>query len=445
MNLLQMFGQRSCLRVSGLRKLTARRLSGFLAAVAAVVITLTEGVVDAFAAEANYMSKNSVVAETDGTRFFRASEGVLVEDLAGEVFEEQNANVAYNPASGVKVLTAYATLKHFGPNFQFETSVLLDGNIAGGTFCGDIFLYGSDPFFDRESLKEVFQELKNRGVDKVDGALFVSGDFKYSGNASGSRSAGALKKVFARRLRRAKTVSISGVSVRVASVKVKEHSSSAPEKLSFLIPDKLSWTWPEESSTLSPTSPSSSFSSPSFKVQSPTVLALLKDMLSRSDNDMAATFGNLLGGPQAIAKICRADFALTPEMLSIQTSSGLGINRVSPKAMMAALRGFKRLLGDFNLELEDALPVAGIDRGTIFNRFAESKLKGVLVGKTGTLKETDRGACVLVGEMRTLSRGEVLFVVFQRGRNTTQLRLSQNNFLEDLLLDSGGPGFKYAG
>jgi D-alanyl-D-alanine carboxypeptidase len=180
-------------------------------------------------------------------------------------------------------------------------------------------------------------------------------------------------------------------------------------------------------------------------VQSPTVLALLKDMLSRSDNDMAATFGNLLGGPQAIAKICRADFALTPEMLSIQTSSGLGINRVSPKAMMAALRGFKRLLGDFNLELEDALPVAGIDRGTIFNRFAESKLKGVLVGKTGTLKETDRGACVLVGEMRTLSRGEVLFVVFQRGRNTTQLRLSQNNFLEDLLLDSGGPGFKYAG
>jgi D-alanyl-D-alanine carboxypeptidase len=182
-----------------------------------------------------------------------------------------------------------------------------------------------------------------------------------------------------------------------------------------------------------------------IEVKSPTVLALLKDMLSRSDNDMAATFGEAVGGTQAVASVCRADFAVSDDALSIATSSGLGVNRVSPKAMIAALRGFKKLLAGYKLNLSDALPIAGIDYGTIYKRFAQSELKGVLVGKTGTLKQTDNGASVLVGEMSTLSRGQVLFVVFQRGRNTYQLRQSQNRFLEHVLSDSGGPGSKYSG
>ncbi|MBA3856002.1 MAG: hypothetical protein C0507_03740 [Cyanobacteria bacterium PR.3.49] len=382
-----------------------------IAAVAALVITLTEGVCDVFAAESTDMFKRTVFAEAGQAPAIGSSQGYRVEDLQGDVLKEQNSEIAYNPASGVKVLTAYATLKRFGPDFQFETSILLDGETVDGVFSGDIFLEGSDQFFNSETLKQVIAALDENGIERVEGAVFVSSDFKFEGNAAGRKSAIALRKALGIRQKRAKLLA-SGVRFKVKSAGVKR----APLSAQLLA-----------------------------KSRSPKILALLKDMLSRSDNEMAATFGHLLGGPQEIAKTCRTDFELDASTLNIQTASGLGVNRVSPKAMIAALRGFKNLLAEHKLDLSDALPIAGVDHGTIFQRFADSDVKGVMVGKTGTLKQTDRGACVLVGEMRTLLRGEILFVVFQRGRNTTQLRLSQNIFVENLLLDYGGAGLKYAG
>lgn len=382
----------------------------FIAAVAALVITLTEGVFDVFAAESTDIFKRTVFAQAGQAPAAGSSQGHLVEDLKGEVLKEQNAEVAYNPASGVKVLTAYAALKRFGPDHQFHTMVLLDGNILAGVYSGDILLEGSDPFFNGETLNQVIAALDENGIERVEGGIFVSSDFRFDGNAPGRKSAVALRKEIGIRSKRARMLS-SSVRFNLKSEGVKR----APLSANLLA-----------------------------TAHSPKILTMLKDMLSRSDNEMAASFGRLLGGPQVIAQTCRADFGLDADVLSIQTASGLGVNRVSPKAMIAALRGFKGLLAEYKLDLSDALPIAGVDHGTIFQRFADSDVKGVMVGKTGTLKQTDRGACVLVGEMRTLLRGEILFVVFQRGRNTAQLRLSQNIFVEDLLLDSGGPGLEYA-
>lgn len=369
--------------------------------------------VGTFAADSKTMELSTISTEAKNEQFMRASQGFLVEEADGQIIEEQNTDTAYNPASAVKVLTAYATIKQFGPDYRFETKVLFDGSTHDGSFVGDIYFQGKDPFFSVANLQTVFAAFKEQGVKVVDASLFVSPDFKFAGNAAGQKSAIAVKNVFGGgKKRRAKTLRTAGLSVRLKVAQVK----LAPAQTPLLT-----------------------------EVKSPTVLALLKDMLSRSDNDMAATFGEAVGGTQAVARVCRADFAVSDDALSIGTSSGLGVNRVSPKAMIAALRGFKKLLAGYKLNLSDALPIAGIDYGTIYKRFADSELKGVLVGKTGTLKQTDNGASVLVGEISTLSRGKVLFVVFQRGRNTYQLRQSQNRFLEHVLSDSGGPGSKYAG
>lgn len=369
--------------------------------------------VGTFAADSKTMEFSTISTEAKNEQFMRASQGFLVEEADGQIIEEQNTDTAYNPASAVKVLTAYATIKQFGPDYRFETKVLFDGSTHDGSFVGDIYFQGKDPFFSVANLQTVFAAFKEQGVKVVDASLFVSPDFKFAGNAAGQKSAIAVKNVFGGgKKRRAKTLRTAGLSVRLKVAQVK----LAPAQTPLLT-----------------------------EVKSPTVLALLKDMLSRSDNDMAATFGEAVGGTQAVARVCRADFAVSDDALSIGTSSGLGVNRVSPKAMIAALRGFKKLLAGYKLNLSDALPIAGIDYGTIYKRFADSELKGVLVGKTGTLKQTDNGASVLVGEISTLSRGKVLFVVFQRGRNTYQLRQSQNRFLEHVLSDSGGPGSKYAG
>lgn len=366
-----------------------------------------------FAADSKTMGLSTSSIEAKNEQLMRASQGFLVEEVDGQIIEEQNADTAYNPASAVKVLTAYATIKQFGPDYRFETKVLFDGSTHDGAFEGDIYFQGKDPFFNVVCLQSVFAAFKTKGVKTVDASLFVSPDFKFAGNAAGQKSANAVKGLFGgAKEKRARALRTSGLSVRLKVAQVK----AAPAEAELLT-----------------------------EVKSPTVLALLKDMLSRSDNDMAAIFGEVVGGTQAVARVCRADFAVSDNALSIATSSGLGVNRVSPKAMIAALRGFKKLLAGYKLNLSDALPIAGIDYGTIYRRFAESELKGVLVGKTGTLKQTDNGASVLVGEMSTLSRGQVLFVVFQRGRNTYQLRQSQNRFLEHVLSDSGGPGSKYSG
>ncbi len=403
--------QRLLMRAPGLKHFSLRNLCRFVAVVVAFSFTLTLGVGDTFAAESNNMPNLSVLANADKDRLLHESQGYLVEELDGRVIEEQNEDVAYNPASAVKILTAYATLKRFGPDFKFETKVLIDGQTKSGRFEGDIFFEGSDPFFSTAGLQEVFAAFKMRGINAVDASLFVSHDFQFFGTAAGQRSASAVKGLFGGgKKRRARALRTGGVVVKLKSVQVKIAPAQA-ERLTV--------------------------------VQSQTVLALLKDMLSRSDNEMAAIFGDILGGPQVVAMTCRADFAVTSDALSIATSSGLGVNRVSPRAMIAALRGFKRLLSGFKLNLSDALPIAGIDYGTICRRFADTDLKGILVGKTGTLHQTDRGASVLVGEISTLQRGQMLFVVFQRGRNTLKLRSSQNRFLEELLTESGGPGVKY--
>lgn len=409
----EQFSQRLFVRALGWRYQTRRAFARFLTALVVFATLFTLGADSALAADSNPMAPLSLLPAIEKDSFMRESQGFLVEELDGKIIEEQNTDTAYNPASAVKVLTAYTTIKQFGPDFRFATKLLIDGSTEGNLFEGDIYLEGRDPFFDTARLQEVFAAFKTKGINTVDASLFVSPDFKFVGQTQGQKSAKAVKNLFGGgKKKRARVLRTAGLRVNLKIAEVR--------------------TPPQGAQLLT-------------EIKSPTVLALLKDMLSRSDNEMAAIFGQEVGGPQAVARVCRADFGVSMEALSIATTSGLGVNRVSPKAMIAALRGFKKLLAGYKLNLKDALPIAGIDQGTIYKRFEGSELKDVLVGKTGTLKQTDNGASVLVGEMSTLLRGHILFVVFQRGRNTRQLRQSQNLFLEHVLSESGGPGSKYSG
>ncbi len=53
--------------------------------------------------------------------------GVLIESVDGNVVVESNSNFTFNPASNVKIATAFAVLKTFGPEFRFMTNVYTDG------------------------------------------------------------------------------------------------------------------------------------------------------------------------------------------------------------------------------------------------------------------------------------------------------------------------------
>jgi D-alanyl-D-alanine carboxypeptidase/D-alanyl-D-alanine-endopeptidase (penicillin-binding protein 4) len=108
----------------------------------------------------------------------------------------------------------------------------------------------------------------------------------------------------------------------------------------------------------------------------------------------------MLGGPYAVARIVQLNAQIAPEEFYIQTSSGLGQNRVTPRAMMKLLRALRNELAKNKMSFSDIMPVAGIDKGTLEGRFDADFARGSVVGKTGTMANTDGGVSSLAGEIK---------------------------------------------
>ena len=91
--------------------------------------------------------------------------GILVETLDGKVIKESYSNYAFNPASNVKVATAYAILKTFGPDYRFPTNVWTDGQIDrhNGVLIGNLYISGRDLGFNLEHGVDIANELNAIG------------------------------------------------------------------------------------------------------------------------------------------------------------------------------------------------------------------------------------------------------------------------------------------
>ena len=77
----------------------------------------------------------------------------------------------------------------------------------------------------------------------------------------------------------------------------------------------------------------------------------------------------MIGGAFAVARTVQLNANITPAEFILQTSSGLGMNRVTPKAMMKLLRTLRSDLSKWKMTFADIMPVAGIDKGTLEGRF----------------------------------------------------------------------------
>ena len=103
------------------------------------------------------------------TRQVRASVGLW--DLAtGKLLEGHQMDLALVPASTTKVISTYALLKTWKPNFVLETEVW--GDLRGNTVQGDLVFKGAgDPSFTSDRIWLLAQELKARGVTRVQGRI----------------------------------------------------------------------------------------------------------------------------------------------------------------------------------------------------------------------------------------------------------------------------------
>jgi hypothetical protein len=85
------------------------------------------------------------------------------------------------------------------------------------------------------------------------------------------------------------------------------------------------------------------------------------------------------------------------------------------------------------------MPVAGIDPGTLQDRFTDPARRGSVIAKTGTLIRTDGGASSLVGQMRTAAGEILLFVIMNRQGSVLRFRLNQDYLVMQIQNSRGGP------
>ncbi len=106
--------------------------------------------------------------------------GVFVVSLKdGRVIVAKDARKLFNPASIEKTLTSIVALDKLGADFRWKTHIYAKNKIeSDGSLTGDLTLYGEGaPDFDDDSLNDLVNQLKSRGLKKIKGNIV--GDESY--------------------------------------------------------------------------------------------------------------------------------------------------------------------------------------------------------------------------------------------------------------------------
>jgi len=348
--------------------------------------------------------------------------GIVVETLDGKSVVDSYSNYAFNPASNVKIATSYAVLKTFGPDFRFQTTVWTDGQIdqTTRTLNGNLYVSGRDPMFNLEHGVSVAYELNRLGVSTISGDVIVTDNFSLNYNMSPVASANALAAVMDSAKRNAATVrawnSYLTNSGKVGKITLIPSVAVSGSVYVQAIPGNLRQLFTHESAPLK---------------------EIVKVMMCYSNNFLSERLGDTVGGPYRVAQISQQGAGVSPQEFMLQTASGLGINRVTPKAMMKLLRALRTDLAKHKMTFADIMPVAGIDKGTLEGRFDTDFSRGSVVGKTGTLGRTDGGVSALAGEIATRN-GTLLFVIFNQKGSVPRFRAFQNNYVSLIQGQFGG-------
>lgn len=89
-----------------------------------------------------------------------------------------NADVPMSPGSIMKLITTYAALEILGPSFRWDTRFYTDGELSGSTLNGNLYVrFGGDPKLSLERLWSTIHELRDMGIDTVNGDLVLDGSY----------------------------------------------------------------------------------------------------------------------------------------------------------------------------------------------------------------------------------------------------------------------------
>jgi D-alanyl-D-alanine carboxypeptidase len=361
---------------------------------------------------------------SDEERTIYGRQGVLVETLDGKAIAAQAADERFNPASAIKIATALVALRTFGPQHRFATGVWTNGNFdkATGTINGDLYISGRDPSFHYEHAVMIARQLNILGIRTVSGNLIVAPGFSMNFSSSPRRSGAQLYDTLDATLR-------SGEATRAW---IYERTALADKTSLQTVPSVAVMGDVE-------VSPVTANAALLLSHKSSKLVDILKVLLCYSNNFMAERIGDTLGGLQSVSAQVRSSLGLAPDELRLASLSGLGVNRASPRTIMRIYRALREELRKNKLSTTDILPVAGIDPGTLEDRFNNPPWRGSMIAKTGTLVRTDGGASALVGQMRSANGETLLFVIMNRRGSVVRFRENQDAFLMEIQNTRGGP------
>jgi serine-type D-Ala-D-Ala carboxypeptidase/endopeptidase (penicillin-binding protein 4) len=357
-----------------------------------------------------------------------ANQGFIVTTLQGEVLAEHNADRLFNPASVTKVATSLTAISRLGPDFKFRTALYTDGALdpATGVLHGSLYVVGSgDPAFFYENAMMIADKLNRAGVREVDGNLYVLGHFYFNFSTSLEASAKALRGCLS-----ADTWTPAAHSAysRFLAMRAAEGETMAAGQLPA--PPSLKITGQTITSQTVNTGPLK----PLAVHTSLPLLRVLKGLNDFSNNWMATVIGNLVGGPDAVERFLKMEVGFKDDEVQFATPSGLGANFISPRSTITILRKLITYLDGKGLTLDQLLPVAGVDAGTLQKRFTDT-YRAAVVGKTGTLS----GVSALAGVAYTRGRGPLLFVIYNRGGSVPAFRAAQDETIKKVITMYGGP------
>jgi D-alanyl-D-alanine carboxypeptidase/D-alanyl-D-alanine-endopeptidase (penicillin-binding protein 4) len=328
-------------------------------------------------------------------------QGILIETLDGHLtLASENADVLFNPASVMKVATSLVALAKFGPDHRYRTEVLADGHIdrRARLLEGDLVIDGSaDPMFALADAQEIAAQLAKVGVARVSGSLRVAGPFYYF--ATGYRS-NLSRETSAEKLRNV----LERAGIKIAGPVVFGPLSGEPLLAHYS--DRLVQT--------------------------------LLYQNAHSSNAIAEVVGESIGGPDAIREFLVKEIGIQHKDIYVGRASGLEFNRITPRASLRVLRALINMLSSYSLTIEDVMPVAGVDAGTLRSRFDGEKMRGSIIAKTGTLITIDNGVSNLVGIAYTRAHGPLAFAIFNSDGGVHGYRQLQDQFLTQVIEEEGG-------
>ena len=103
-----------------------------------------------------------------------AAVALEIKTVEGKVLASHNQQLAFNPASVMKLVTTAAALDLLGPDYRWITRVYAQGPLVGDVLNGDLLIQGSgDPRLAHEDLARLLRRLRSLGVREIQGDLVL--------------------------------------------------------------------------------------------------------------------------------------------------------------------------------------------------------------------------------------------------------------------------------